>query len=368
MNNCLGIINLDGNENKMGELVVNRPLASVPIAARYRIIDFVLSNMTNSGIDCIGIFAKNKSRSLIDHLTNGKPWDLNRKKDGLRVFNFGEHDPAYEDVHNFAENIEFLKYSRKEYVLFAPSYMICNIDYNEVIEAHKQSGKDVTIVYKNVKKPQNSFDDCKVLNFDDLGDVISIGENIGRNEEVNVNMEMYIMKTYLFIDIIHECIRTGMYKKVKDYIKENLNKIRVGGYEFKGHLECISSLKSLYDANLALLNRRISKEIFSEDRPIFTKTKDEAPTHYTGDSNVVNSIIANGCYIKGSVENCIIGRRVFVGEGVKLKNCVIMQNSVIGDGSVLDNVIADKGTEIKAEEKLIGSQLYPLFIKKKKIV
>lgn len=368
MKNCVGIINLDGNESKMGELVVNRPLASIPIAARYRIIDFVLSNMTNSGIDCIGIFTKNKSRSLIDHLTNGKPWDLNRKKDGLKVFNFGEYDPAYEDVHNFADNIEFLKHSRREYVLLASSHMICNIDYEEVLEHHKNSGKDITIVYKNVKKPQNAFDDCKVLNFNDSGDVVSIGENIGRNDEANISMEMYVLKTFVFIDIVNECIRSGMFRKVKDYIRENLDKLSVNGYEFQGHLECINSLKALYDANLSLLNRKVSKEIFNEDRPIYTKTKDEAPTHYTKESEVVNSIIANGCYIKGSVENCVIGRRVYIGEGVKLRNCVIMQNSVIEDRAVLDNVIADKGTEIKSEEKLIGSQLYPLFIKKSKYV
>ena len=105
MKNCIGIINLDENESRMGELVVNRSLASVPIAARYRIIDFVLSNMTNSGVGCIGIFTKNKSRSLIDHITNGRPWDLNRKKDGLKVFNFGNDDPAFDDVHNFADNM-----------------------------------------------------------------------------------------------------------------------------------------------------------------------------------------------------------------------------------------------------------------------
>ena len=88
MNKCLGIINLDENENKMNELVKNRPLASIPFAGRYRIIDFVLSNMTNSGIDTIGIFTKNKSRSVLEHLSNGRPWDLHRKKGGLKIFNF----------------------------------------------------------------------------------------------------------------------------------------------------------------------------------------------------------------------------------------------------------------------------------------
>lgn len=366
MKNCIGIINLDENENRMGELVVNRSLASVPIAARYRIIDFVLSNMTNSGIGCIGIFTKNKSRSLIDHLTNGRPWDLNRKKDGLKVFNFGNDDPVYDDVHNFAENIEFLKISRKEYVLLSPSYMLCNIDYNEVMKYHKNSQKDITIIYKKVNNADEAFGDCGVLNFDEEMNVVSIGENIGKNSKANINMEMYMLKTELFIDIVNECISSGMYRKVKEYIHNNLNKLTIGAYEFSGHLDCINSIKALYDSNVSLLNRKINKEIFNEERPIYTKTKDEAPTHYSSKSNVINSIIANGCRIEGSIENCIIGRRVYIGKNTKLKDCVIMQNTMIGDDAVLDNVIADKGSEIKKGETLIGSAMYPLVIKKKK--
>ncbi len=366
MNNCIGIINLDENENRMGELVVNRSLASVPIAARYRVIDFVLSNMTNSGIDCIGIFTKNKSRSLIDHLTNGRPWDLNRKKDGLKVFNFGDDDPVYDDVHNFSDNLGFLKLSRREYVLLSPSYMVCNIDYNKVLEYHKSTGKDVTIVYKKVTNADEAFGDCGVLNFDDSGNVISVGENIGKNQKANISLEMYILKTDLFINIVNECISSGMYRKVKEYIHNNLDELSTGAYEFKGHLDCINSIKALYDSNISFLNKKVSKEVFNEERPIYTKTKDEAPTHYSDQSNVSNSIIANGCKIEGTIDNCIIGRRVYVGKNTKLKDCVIMQNSKIGDNAVLDNVIADKGSEIKENETLIGSSMYPLVIKKKK--
>ena len=366
MKNCIGIINLDENESRMGELVINRSLASVPIAARYRIIDFVLSNMTNSGIGCIGIFTKNKSRSLIDHINNGTPWDLNRKKDGLKVFNFSNNDPAFDDVHNFAENMQFLKVSRREYVLLAPSYMVCNIDYDEVMKYHKSTGKDITMIYKKVTNADEAFTGCGVLNIDDTNQVISVGENIGKNSNANINMEMYVLKTELFMNIVNECISTGMYRKVKDYIHTNLNKLSVGGYEFTGHLDCINSIKALYDSNVSLLNRKINKEIFKEDRPIYTKTKDEAPTHYAENSNVLNSIIANGCRIEGIVENCIIGRRVYIGKNAKLKDCIIMQNSQIDDNAVLDNVIADKGSEIKEGETLIGSAMYPLVIKKKK--
>ena len=365
MKNCIGIINLDENVNRMGELVVNRSLASVPIAARYRVIDFVLSNMTNSGINCIGIFTKNKSRSLIDHITNGRPWDLNRKTDGLRVFNFGNDDPVYDDVHNFAENIQFLNRSRKEYVLLAPSYMVCNINYKEILEYHKSTGKDVTMIYKKVNNADEAFGDCGVLNIDDAGNVISVGENIGKNPKANINMEMYILKRELFVDIVNECISSGMYRKVKEYIHNNLGSLSVGAYEFTGHLDCINSIKALYDSNIALLNKKINKEIFNEERPIYTKTKDEGPTFYSDKSNVVNSIIANGCRIEGTVENCVIGRRVYIGKNTKIKDCIIMQNSKIEDDVVLDNVIADKGSEIRKGETLIGSTMYPLVIKKK---
>ena len=257
MKNCIGIINLDENESRMGELVVNRSLASVPIAARYRIIDFVLSNMTNSGVGCIGIFTKNKSRSLIDHITNGRPWDLNRKKDGLKVFNFGNADPAFDDVHNFAENMQFLKLSRREYVLLAPSYMVCNIDYNEVMKYHKESGKDITMIYKKVNNADEAFAGCGVVNMDNSNRVISVGENIGQKSDANINMEMYIMKTDLFINIVNECISSGMYRKVKEYIHNNLKELSVGAYEFKGHLDCINSIKALYDSNIEFLIRTI---------------------------------------------------------------------------------------------------------------
>lgn len=164
MENCIGIINLDENENRMGALVKKRPLASVPIAGRYRVIDFILSNMTNSGIESIAIFTKNKSRSLMDHLANGRPWDLHRKKDGLKFFNFGNEDPSYDDVHCFLENLDCIKLSKKEYVLLAPSYMIANIDFREFIKNHKKSKNDISIMYKSVNTAKKEFIGCDVLN------------------------------------------------------------------------------------------------------------------------------------------------------------------------------------------------------------
>jgi len=366
VNNCVGIINLDENESRMGELVRNRSLAAIPIAARYRIVDFVLSNMTNSGIECIGIFAKNKSRALMDHLKNGRPWDLHRKRDGLRIFNFANEDPAFEDVHNFSDNIEFIKYSRKKYVMIAPSYMICNIDYNKVLDKHIKSKNEITLVYKNINNADRDFLNCSILNIDSYERLLSVGENTGSEYTAKINTEMYIMSTALFIDIVEESLRGGIYRKIKQFINSNLDKVKVGGYKFTGYLACINSLNSYYSFNMDLLKKNVNMELFFEGMPIFTKTKDESPTHYTDKSNVKNSIIANGCYIEGEVKNSVIGRRVYIAKGAKIENCIILQNTVVGQNAILSRVIADKGSDIKTGENYMGSEIWPVVIKNNK--
>lgn len=364
MSKCLGIINLDESERRMEELVHNRLLASVPFGGRYRIIDFVLSNMTNSGIESIGVFTKNKSRSLMDHLSNGKPWDLDRKIDGLRVFNFGDDTPFFDDVHNFYNNMDFLELSKQDYVLLSPSYMICNIDYNEALKAHIQNNNDITVIYKNVNNADTAFEDCDVVNLDENKKVISMGRNISRSPVANISMEMYIMKKSLFIDMIEKCILNGVYKKIKSFINNNIAALNVGTYEFKGYLACVNSLNSYYNANMDLLKKKVAKELFSKNNPIYTKGKSEPPTRYGTESNVVNSMVANGCLIDGEVKNCILFRKVTIEKGAKLEGCIILQKSSIGENTVLEKVITDKGTEIKADGYYSGSEFKPYVVNK----
>lgn len=362
INRCIGIVNLDENDNRMNELVKNRTLAAVPFAGRYRIIDFVLSNMTNSGIDTIGIFTKNKSRSLLEHLSNGRPWDLHRKKGGLKVFNFGDIDPFYEDVKNFSENIEFLNYSQCEYVLLASSYMICNIDYTKAIEKHRNSNDDITVIYKTVDNTEGKFDNCQIIKKNDSGRVTAIRKNSCKSKYADVNMEMYIMKKELFINIVQESVKTGLYKKVKEYIQTNIDDLKVGTYEFNGYLACVDSVNNYYDANMDLLNVEINKELFYSTNRIYTRVKDEPPTQYSANAKVQNSMIANGCHIEGTVRNSLIFRKVTVAPGVELNNCIIMQNTVIEKNAKLINVIVDKGRIIMENEDCSGSESLPLVI------
>lgn len=363
MNNCLGIINLDEDESKMGKLVNKRTLAAIPIAARYRVIDFVLSNMNNSGIETIGLFCNNKTRALVDHLKNGRPWDLHRKN-GLKVFNFGDEDLVFDDVHTFANNLEYIKNSRKEYVIIAPAYMICNIDYNKILEEHKNLNNDITVVYKDVCEANEYFMNCDVLNINECRKLVSVEKNTGKKKNSSISMEMYIMSTELFIDIVLKSIRSGLYRKIKDFIYDNLKVLNVGGYEYRGYLSCINSVKSYYKANMELLKKKVSCDLFKNDRPILTKTKDEGPTLYTEDSKVKNSIIANGCCIEGEVRNSIIGRRVHINKGCKVEDSIILQNTDINRNVRLSNVIINKGCIVDEFEFYIGDENNPVVIGK----
>lgn len=360
----MGILNLNEKEENIQNLTRNRTVASIPIAGRYRIIDFVLSNMVNAGIQNVGVFTKSKSRSLIDHLTGGRPWDLDRKRDGMFIFNFGNGNPSLEDVEMFRNNIDYLQISRQKNVILASSYMLCNIDYLEAAKFHEQSGKDITVIYKKADDCTKSFFDCDILNIDENNRVLSVGKNIGVEDKNNICMEMFIMKKETLIELIYKCVTTGICRKIKHAIYRSLEEYDVNAYEFKGYLECVNTIKSYYKTNMDFLDIKVSKELFFNNGLIYTKVKDEAPTKYTEDSKVSNSLIANGCFIEGIVENSIISRRVHVKKGAVIKNCIIMQNCTIEEEAKLTNIITDKNVCIGKGKKLKGDKGIPLVIEK----
>ena len=370
MKNCLGIINLDENESRMGELVRYRTLASVPLSARYRIIDFVLSNMVNSGITNVGIYAKEKYRSLTDHLGSGKDWDLSRKKGGLYIFspentkynnNYGFRSG---DIYSILANIDYIERSTEEYILIAPGYMLCSMDYKDAIKYHQESKNDITVLYKHVDNADEDFLSCMTLNIDNNNRVLNIGTNIGAFPSANISMETYIMKRTDFIKCIYKIASLGTHAYFEDYIKKELPNIQVGAYEFKDYLKCINSIQSYAQCSKEMLKKEVSTELFNSERKIFTKDKSQAPTIYMKNADVRNSFVATGCKIDGTVENCTLFRKVEIGKGAKIKNCVIMQNCKIDPGVVLENVIFDKNVRISKDKELKGDKDYPMVIEK----
>lgn len=364
----MAVLSLNEDDGNIKSLTKSRPLASIPVGGRYRIIDFILSDLVNSDINNVGILTQSKTRSLIDHLGSGKPWELDRKLKGLFIFNFDILNAYLSDIEMLGNNLEYLYRSQQEYVLLASSHMICNIDFKAAAKFFEDKGSDITIIYKRVKDGCTNFLDCSVLNLDENKKVLGVGKNIGSENSTNISMDMFIMKRELLIEIINKCIQTGFYTSLRQYIYKHIDKLNVNAFEFSGYLQCINSITSYYKLNMDMLNPEINKELFFKNGLIYTKVKDEAPTmHYYG-SCVHNSLIANGCLIKGCVENSILARRITVGKGALVKNCIILQDCHIKENAVLENVIVDKNTIIEEGKELKGDLEHPLVIEKTRLL
>ncbi|MCY6960181.1 glucose-1-phosphate adenylyltransferase subunit GlgD [Clostridium brassicae] len=363
-NDYMGIISLNENDENIKNLTGKRPLASIPIGGKYRIIDFVLSNMVNGGLTNVGIYTQSRSRSLMDHLDSGRYWDLDRKINGLFIFNFNYSSAITNDIELITNNMEYLYRSKQSKVVFSSSNMICNIDYKSAIDFYENDNNDITIIYKKVKNSSCNFLDCHVLNIGENNSVISVGKNIGTNNEINLSMDMFIMSKDTLLQILDECVSKGYYKSVKEYVYANCDKFNIKAHEFDGYLTCINSTKAYYKANMDMLNPKIGKELFSKNGPIYTKVKDAPPTKYYNGSKASNCLIANGCIIEGEVKNCIISRRVVVHKGAKIENCIIMQNCEIKENAKLTNVIIDKNVVIEKNKELKGDSEFPVVIEK----
>ncbi|MBZ9636673.1 glucose-1-phosphate adenylyltransferase subunit GlgD [Clostridium sp. FP1] len=365
LKNYIGILMLNENEDNIKSLTKSRPIGAIPIGGRYRIIDFVLSNMVNSGIHNIGVFANTKTRSLVDHLGSGKPWDLDRKINGLFLFNSTTDGSRLRDIDALSDNIDYIRRTKQDYVVMSSSYMLCNMDYNEAAKFHEESGSDITLLYKKTNNGKKHYIDNSTLYINEENKVLSIGKNIGAEDKLNISMEMFIMKKSTLINIINNAVQTGYSNSIKAAIYNSAPQLNVNAFEFKGYVQCVNSVKNYYKTSMDMLNGKVTKELFFNNGLINTKSKDGAPTKYFNESRVKNALISNGCILKGSIENSIISRRVIVHAGAELKNCIIFESCEIKQGCKLTNVILDKNTIINENTVLKGDEDFPVVIEKK---
>jgi len=369
MKDVMGVINLINEPDDLEELTYHRAVASVPFGGRYRLIDFMLSSMVNSGIRNVALFAHAKYRSLMDHVGSGKSWDLARKRNGLFFL-----PPSIEEVQeslkgdlfHFHKNKDYFLRSSSDYVVLARSHMVCNIDLAEVVAYHKESKADITLVYKEDKTQDTAR--CRRVQTNAEGRITVLQDHFGRSDSDKVSMEIYVLKKDLLLDLVETSLAQGYDHFVRNALMRNLDRLNVYGYPFKGYLAVVNSIPAYFRHSLNLLDPEVYQQLFFQPAPILTKVKDEPPTKYTSRARVRNSLIANGCVIDGSVENCILFRGVKVNAGAQLKNCIILQNGLVMERSVLQNVILDKDVRITNDTTLIGDPKAPYIAEKSKII
>lgn len=364
MSNIMGIIKLDGANSMLKELCERRPVASLPIAGRYRVIDFAVSNMVNSGVGNVGVLLSAKARSVFDHLRSGKDWDLARHRGGLSYLPSDPYDgqPVTGDLSGLYHNMDYIQHTSAEYILVAQADSVYNIDFRSVLLFHQNTGADITMVYSKAKIDIPG--DAAVMKVTDSGRVTDIAKSMTATQGANDFLGIYLMSKDTFIKVVSNGFERGGTDFLLDGIIRHMDEYSIFACEHKGYVARINSTMAYFNANKDMLNPEIWAEMFMGANLIHTKTKDAAPVQYKDTSRVVNCLVANGCEIRGEVENSILFRDVKVGEGVKIKDCIIMEKCVIEDNAMLRNVICDKNVTVTKDQWLKGAENYPLIVAK----
>ena len=363
----MGII-LTGDE-KIAPLTQIRANSALPIAGRYRIIDFVLSNMANAGITNVGIATESNYSSLMDHTKSGKPWDLDRKDQGLHILPPNIENEKYGVIRGNIDLLAgirtYIHRSKQTYVILSLGNMIYNIDFDDVVKSHIDNQADITMIYREVNgMKEANLSRHTLLDIDENKRICDIEVQPYYPKTANVSLELFVMEKVLLESIIDECSSRGDVDFVKDAIIKKMGGMRVFGYEFDGHFYKIDSLTSYYQTSMEFLRAERREELFNRKRPIYTKTKDQSPTKYGDEAECINSFISDGCVIEGTVINSILSRGVKVQKGAVVRNSVIMQDSIIEEDVEVSHVVFDKEVVITKGRKLIGQESHPLPISK----
>ena len=374
--NALGIIFPNSYDSLVPELVAERLMASIPFAGRYRMVDFVLSSMVNAGIDNISVIVRKNYHSLMDHLGSGRDWDLTRKNGGLNIVPpFAEKTVKVYNgrVEALASILDFLKDQKEKYVIMSEANLAANFDFKAMLNAHIESGADVTLAYAQEEIPEGlikPFDVNKdlyyTLDIED-GRVREIQINPEEPGIQNLSLNIYIIERELLISQISAAFVRGYVYFERDILAPQLDKLNVRGYKFGGYIARISSIKSYFDENMKLLDEENLDALFGGNH-IYTKIRDDNPTRYIKGAKAKNIMAADGCIIEGEVENSVLFRGVRVGKGAKVKNCVLMQDTVIEPGVNVEYIISDKNVTITADKEIKGTDSFPVYVAKYQVV
>ncbi len=368
-----GLIFSNIHNAEIPELTSVRTMASLPFGCRYRLIDFPLSNMVNSGITKVGIIAHNNYQSLMDHIGTGKDWDLARRSGGIKIlppfitsYDSGNNKLYKNRLEALMGVTNFISKCSEEHIVLSDCDLICNIDLNEVLEAHKEKNADVTIVTRTLKVGEMVPSEGVVkIDTDDNGATREFVLYKGGDGEVEISTNIMIFNRLFLLNVINDAISHGYKQFYREMLRSRVGTARINCYHYDGICLQVSSLESYFKCSMQLLNPEIRNGLFNvENRAIYTKLRNSAPTVYADGSKVVNSYVADGCVIEGTVENSIIFRGVHIGKGTVVKNSILLQDTFTGTNVSLNCLITDKNVVIRNDRVLSGHESMPFFISK----
>lgn len=373
-----GLIFSNIHDSSIPELTAKRTMASIPFAGRYRLIDFALSNMVNSGITKVGVITHNNYQSLLDHLGNGKDWDLARRNGGLKILPpfITAYDNAVAGKY-YATRLEammgamnFIDRCTEDVLVLSDCDVICNVDLSRVIAEHGQKGADITILTARVDTAQQHLDRHTYLpRVDGAERVCDLAEYNGEEGELEICTDIFVVNRSFLHRTVSEAVSHGYTAFYKDVILRNLSRYRVFVCRYDGFFARVNSLASYFHCSMRLLEHDARTSLFyRRNQSIYTKIRNSSPIRYAPGGSARNSLIADGCVIEGEVENSILFRGVKVGKGAHVRDSILMQDTVVGENVRLSCVITDKNVIIKDGRELCGHATLPFYIDKGRMV
>lgn len=371
MYKAFGIVNSSSRNIRVEGLEDYRPIGAFSFLGRYRVIDFPISNLSNSDIDRIQIYVQEKPRTLVSHIGTGRHYNINSKSGRLQILfsDTAKRNDIYNtDIAAYYENLECIEAMHHEYVVITPDYMVYSADFSTLIEQHIDSGADITLLYHSVDNAKEAYLNCNILNLNKQRGVLSIEPNHGNAKNRNIFMDTYIMKKDLLVDLIKKARATSSAFTLTDIINELHNDLDVRGISHRGFFASITDFQSYYDANMDLINIKTAQTLFDSEWPIYTRTNDSCPTHYYGTAEIRNSVVSNGCQVEGTIENSILGRGCIIHKGAVIKNSVVLAGAEIGEGVHVENQVVDKLAKILHVKEVVSDPALPGYIKRGDII
>ena len=364
MKKTLGIV-LNNPSTELGQLTEHRNPITLPFYARYRMIDFTLSNIVNSGVNKIGIVASDKYRSLLDHIGTGQEWGLSRKSQSLIILQGANRLRRSMNVNinmmDFYKNRTVFKRNYSSDILIVCPIVICHINYSEAIAYHKEHGNDVTFITNLADNNVNPKNDVFISCNDDM-EVNDIC--FGKKRDCKYQYSGMVIVSQKAMNNFIEYSEDSGEIDMLEIIEQNLDSLKIGNVVFDGYLSRINTINQYFNVSMELLDPEVSSNLFKSDEKVYTKEKDNHPTRYMKNAKVTSSCIASGGKIDGKIDKSVLFRQVNIGAKSSITNCIVFEGCQIGKDVVLDYVIADRNVVINDGITLRGTKDNPIILSK----
>lgn len=355
--NCVAMLLAGGQGSRLYALTAKIAKPAVPFGAKYRIIDFPLSNCINSNIDTVGVLTQYQPLVLNEYIGNGQPWDLDRTFGGVHVlppYQAKDRSDWYLGTANaIYQNLEFIRRYDPDYVLVLSGDHIYKMDYARMLEFHRERDADCTIAVREV--PWAEASRFGILSTDEHLKITDFTEKPKQPKSNLASMGIYVFNTKKLFRYLEEDAANP--DSSKDFGKDVIPRMlkegeRMFAHPFRGYWKDVGTIQSLWEANMDLLGDEPAFDLFDKKKKIYSRHPTVTPHYLAPGSVVKNSLIAGGCEIYGTVENSVISSGVVVEAGAVVRDSVVMENTVIKEHSVLEYSIIDENVRIYEDVKI----------------